>query len=117
VSCAAALATLDVIQQEHLLENADKVGDVMMNGLRDMAERHESIREVRGLALMIGVEFPEHDFAEQIEHQAFAKGLLILTCGDNAVRIAPPLVFREDQARTALELFEETVADVENAGS
>ena len=117
VSCAAALATMDVIQQEHLLENADKVGDVMLNGLHDMAERHDSIREVRGLALMIGVEFPDHDFAAEIEHRAFAKGLLVLTCGDDAVRMAPPLVFREDQARTALELFEETVADVENAGS
>jgi 4-aminobutyrate aminotransferase-like enzyme len=106
-----------VIQQEHLLENADKVGDVMLNGLRDMAERHDSIREVRGLALMIGVEFPDHDFAAEIEHRAFAKGLLVLTCGDDAVRMAPPLVFREDQARTALELFEETVADIENAGS
>jgi 4-aminobutyrate aminotransferase len=117
VSCAAALATLDVIQQEHLLENADKVGDVMLNGLRDMAERHESIREVRGLALMIGIEFPDHDHAAEIEHRAFSKGLLVLTCGESAVRMAPPLVFREDQARTALEIFEETVADVENAGS
>ncbi len=117
VSCAAALATIDVIQREHLLENADKVGDVMLNGLRDMAERHDSIREVRGLALMIGVEFPDHDFAAEIEHRAFAKGLLVLTCGDDAVRMSPPLVFREDQARTALEIFEETVADVENAGS
>jgi 4-aminobutyrate aminotransferase len=117
VSCAAALATMDVIQQEHLLENADKIGDVMLNGLRDMAERHDNIREVRGLALMIGVEFPDHDFAAEIEHRAFAKGLLVLTCGDDAVRMAPPLVFREDQARTALELFEEAVADVENAGS
>ena len=117
VSCAAALATIDVIQQEHLLENADKVGDVLLNGLRDMAERHASIQEVRGLALMIGVEFPDHDFAAEIEHRAFAKGLLVLTCGDDAVRMAPPLVFREDQASTALEIFEETVADVENAGS
>jgi 4-aminobutyrate aminotransferase len=117
VSCAAALATLDVIQREHLLENADKVGDVILNGLRDMAERHDSMREVRGRALMIGIEFPDHDFAAEIEHRSFARGLLILSCGDNAIRMAPPLVFREDQARTALELFEDTVADVENAGS
>ncbi|MGZ8652853.1 MAG: aminotransferase class III-fold pyridoxal phosphate-dependent enzyme, partial [Actinomycetota bacterium] len=90
---------------------------VMLNGLRDMAEHHESIREVRGLGLMIGVELPDHDFAVEIEHRAFGKGLLLLTCGENAVRMAPPLVFREDQARTALEILEETVSDVENAGS
>ena len=117
VSCAAALATMDVIAQEHLLENADKVGGVMLNGLRDLQERHRSIREVRGLALMIGIEFPDHDFAAEVEHRAFEKGLLALGCGDDAIRMAPPLVFREDQARTALELFEETVADVESAGS
>lgn len=117
VSCAAALATMDVIQQEHLLENADKVGDVMLNGLRDMAERHQSIREVRGRALMIGVELPDHNFALEIEHRAFRKGLLVLGCGESAIRMAPPLVFREDQARIALEVFEETIADVENAGS
>ena len=98
------------------MENADKVGDVLLNGLRDMAERHDSIREVRGLALMIGVEFPDHDFAAAVEQRAFAKGLLVLACGDDAVRMSPPLVFREDQARTALEIFEEAVADVEGAG-
>lgn len=116
VSCAAALATMDVIQQERLLENASKVGDAMLNGLRDMGERHDSIREVRGRGLMIGVELPDHDFAVEVEHRAFGEGLLVLTCGENAVRMAPPLVFREDQARTALELFEEVVAGVEGDG-
>jgi 4-aminobutyrate aminotransferase len=117
VSCAAALATLDVIAQEHLLENAAKVGDVLLHGLRDMQERHQSIREVRGLALMIGVEFPDHDIAAQIERRSFEKGLLILGCGDDAVRMSPPLVFREDQARTALEIFERVVDETESAGS
>jgi 4-aminobutyrate aminotransferase len=117
VSCAAALATLDVIAQEHLLENAAKVGDVLLHGLRDMQERHESIREVRGLALMIGVEFPDHDVAARIERRSFEKGLLILGCGDDAVRMSPPLVFREDQARTALEIFEGVVDETESAGS
>lgn len=117
VSCAAALATLDVIQQEHLLENADKVGGVMLNGLRDLQERHRSIREVRGLALMIGIEFPDHDFAADVEHRSFQKGLLALGCGDNAIRMSPALNFREDQARTALEIFEGVVADAESSGA
>jgi 4-aminobutyrate aminotransferase len=117
VSCAAALATLDVIRQEHLLENADKVGGVMLNGLRDIQQRHRSIREVRGLGLMIGIELPDHDFAAEVEHRSFQKGLLTLGCGDNAMRMSPALTFREDQARTALEIFEGVVADVESAGS
>ena len=73
---------------------------------------------MRGLALMIGVEFADQDFAAAVEHRAFREGSARRSaCGDDAIRMSPPLVFREDQARTALELFEETVADVENAGS
>jgi 4-aminobutyrate aminotransferase len=114
VSCAAALATLDVIQEDALLDNASKVGDVLMNGLRDLQERHRSIREVRGLALMIGIEFPDHEASAAIEHGAFEKGLLMLGCGDDAIRISPALTFREDQARTALEAFEQVVSEVES---
>ena len=116
VSCAAALATIDVIEQEQLLENAAKVGDqLLMNGLRDMQSRHDAIREVRGLGLMIGVELPDHETAAAVERGAFERGLLMLGCGERAIRMSPPLVFREDQARVALELFEEVVAETRSA--
>jgi 4-aminobutyrate aminotransferase len=115
VSCAAALATMDVIAQEHLVENADKVGHVLLEGLRDIQARHDLIREVRGLALMIGVELPDHDTAAAVERASFDRGLLILGCGDDAVRMSPALNFREDQARTALEIFETVIGDVEAA--
>jgi 4-aminobutyrate aminotransferase len=111
VSCAAAIATLDVIEQEQLLENAAKVGDLVMNGLRDMQSRHDAIREVRGLGLMIGIELPDHDTAAAVERGAFDRGLLMLGCGEASIRMSPALVFREDQARVALELFEEVVAE------
>ncbi len=116
VACAAALATIDVIRSEHLLENADKVGTVMLEGLRDIQTRRDAIREVRGLALMIGIELPDHDVAAQVERRSFERGLLMLGCGDNAIRMSPALNFREDQARTALEIFEQTLVDVETAG-
>jgi 4-aminobutyrate aminotransferase len=111
VSCAAAIATLDVIRDEELLENAAKVGDLLMNGLRDVQSRHDTVREVRGLGLMIGVELPDHETAAAVERGAFDRGLLVLGCGEQAIRMSPPLVFREDQARVALELFEEVVAE------
>ena len=57
------------------------------------------IREVRGRGLMIGVEFADHDTAAAVEQAAFRRGLLVLGCGDDAIRISPPLVFSEDQAR------------------
>jgi 4-aminobutyrate aminotransferase len=112
LSCAAAIATLDVIEQEQLLENAAKVGDLVMNGLRDIQTRHDAIREIRGLGLMIGIELPDHETQAAVERGAFDRGLLMLGCGEASIRMSPALVFREDQARVALELFEEVVAEI-----
>jgi 4-aminobutyrate aminotransferase len=113
ISCAAALATLDVIEEEGLIENATTVGDVLLNGLREIAVRHPIITEVRGRALWIGLSVTDHDMASRLEQAAFRKGLLVLGCGDADLRISPPLVFREDQAHAALEIFEEVIAEVE----
>jgi 4-aminobutyrate aminotransferase len=113
VSCAASLATFEVIQQEGLLDNARAVGDVLLAGLRDIASRHPIVTDVRGRALWIGMSFADHDVAGAVEQAAFRKGLLVLGCGDADIRVSPPLVFREDQAQAALEIFEEAVAEVE----
>jgi 4-aminobutyrate aminotransferase len=115
ISCAAALATFDVIEQEGLLDNATNVGEIFLEGVRGIAERHPIITEVRGRALWIGLSFADHHQAAAVEQASFRKGLLMLGCGDDAIRISPPLVFREDQARIALEIFEEAVAEVEAA--
>ena len=61
---------------------------------------------------MIGVGFSDHDVADAVEKAAFRRGLLVLGCGDDAIRLSPPLVFRRDQAVTALRVFEEAVAEV-----
>ena len=61
---------------------------------------------------MIGIEFADHDMMVAVEHAAFRRGLLVLGCGDSVIRMAPPLVFRRDQAETALGIFEEAVAEV-----
>lgn len=111
LSCAASLATIDLIE-ESLMQNAIETGGFLKDGLRAMAERQSLIREVRGLGLMIGIEFPDHDTMVAVEEAAFERGLLVLGCGENAIRMSPPLVFRRDQAETALEVFEEAVAEV-----
>jgi 4-aminobutyrate aminotransferase len=112
VSCAAALATIRLIE-EGLVANAESIGNRMMRGLGDVQERHDMIREVRGLGLMIGIAFPDHGTADRVEKAAFRRGLLVLGCGDDAIRMSPPLVFREDQADTAVSIFEEACAEVE----
>jgi 4-aminobutyrate aminotransferase len=115
ISCAASLATFDVINEEGLLANARDVGELFLAGCREIAERHPIVQEVRGRALWIGIGFESHEQASQVEHAAFERGLLVLGCGDDAIRISPPLVLREDQARVALEIFEESIAAVEDA--
>jgi 4-aminobutyrate aminotransferase len=113
LSCAAALATIELVEGG-LAENAAQVGAVLLDGLRGIRERHpDLVAEVRGLGLMIGVAFRGHEQAVAVEQAAFRRGLLVLGCGEDAIRMSPPLVFREDQAKTALEVFEEAIAEVE----
>ena len=117
IPCAATIATLDVIRDEGLIENAARVGAILLDGLREMASRHPILTEVRGRALWIGLEFPDHEVASAVELAAFRRGLLVLGCGDDAIRMSPPLVFREDQATASLEIFEEALAEVEAGGA
>jgi len=114
LSCAAALASLRLIEGG-LMDNARETGAVLIEGLRGIQARHPSIVDVRGLGMMIGVELADHETMLAVEHAAFRRGLLVLGCGDSVVRVSPPLVFRRDQADTALEVFEEAVAEVSGA--
>ncbi len=111
VSCAAALETLRLIRGG-LMENAREMGDALVTGLRAMAGRQPAIRDVRGLGLMIGIEFADHEQMAAVEQAAFRKGLLVLGCGDAVIRMSPPLVIRRDQVDTALAVFEAAVAEV-----
>jgi 4-aminobutyrate aminotransferase len=111
LSCAAALATLRLIEGG-LMDNAREIGAMLLDGLRQLQTRHEAIREVRGLGLMIGIELADHETMLAVEHAAFRRGLLVLGCGDSAIRLSPPLVFRRDQAETALEIFEDAISEV-----
>jgi 4-aminobutyrate aminotransferase len=113
LSCAAALATLELIEHG-LIDNARDVGGVLLEGLRQVQARQPSIREVRGVGLMIGVRFVDHDTRVAVEQAAFRRGLLVLGCGDDVIRISPPLIFRRDQADVALQIFEDAIADVAN---
>ncbi len=113
LACAAALATIELVEGG-LADNAAQVGATLLEGLRGIRERHpDLVVDVRGLGLMIGVELPSHEAMVAVEQAAFRRGLLVLGCGENAIRMSPPLVFREDQAKTALEVFEEAIAEVE----
>ncbi|MBL8775266.1 MAG: aminotransferase class III-fold pyridoxal phosphate-dependent enzyme [Acidimicrobiales bacterium] len=105
VACAAALATLDLVEGG-LAEHAAKGGAQIMERLRTVRADHpDTVVDVRGRGLMIGIELPDHDAAEALEQACFRAGLLVLTCGPAAVRLAPPLVVTPEQADLAVDLL------------
>ena len=77
------------------------MGDHLLAGLRALQAKHPVITDVRGRGLMIGIDTPDHDTAEALEQACFERGLLVLTCGERAIRMAPPLVVTIEQADTA----------------
>jgi 4-aminobutyrate aminotransferase len=112
VACAAALATIRVIEDEELMANAVDVGAELMAGLGGLQREYPMIVDVRGLGLMIGVQFPDHDHMVAVEEASFRRGLLVLGCGEDVVRMSPPLVFRKDEAATAIQVFGDALAEV-----
>jgi 4-aminobutyrate aminotransferase len=111
VACAAAIATLDLVE-DSLAANAAKVGAHVQRGLADRQRRCPRIVDVRGRGLMIGIEFESHTFAQSVEQAAFLRGLLVLTCGERSLRLAPPLTVTEHQADVALALLEAAIGEV-----
>ena len=118
VCCAAALATLDVVEGG-LMANATKHGATIAAALRVMAGKYDAIGDVRGVGLMLGVEFvkdrtsraPDPELVKRIEQIAFSKGLLVLSCGASTIRIAPPLVIDDYDVSTGLRLFEDSLRE------
>ena len=120
VACAAAAATIQVMRQERLVENAAAMGDVLMSGLRQLQASHPEIGEVRGRGLMVAAEFtdpqgePWTERAKAVVLAAYEQGLLLLTCGtyDNVIRVIPPLVVNASQVEEGLAKLEAAVESV-----
>lgn len=114
LSCAAAAATIRAMRDEGMLENAQERGGQLMAGLGHLQEKYSQIGDVRGLGLMVGVEFsapdgsPDTAGAKQVIHTCQEQRLLLLGCGpwDNTIRFIPPLIVDQGQISEALELFE-----------
>ena len=112
VACAAAMATLDLIEGG-LVANAAERGDQAMAGLQALAARFPDLMPVvRGRGLMIGIEFDTADHAEAVQWACFQRGLLVLECGKTSVRMSPALTVTQDEMATALRIFENAVAEV-----
>jgi 4-aminobutyrate aminotransferase len=118
ICCAAALATLDLVERDYA-ENAATVGEYFVSRLRELQSRHEVIGEVRGKGLMLGMELvrdrasraPARELAEGVLHRAFHNGLLLLSCGQSTVRFMPPLLISKAQVDEAVSLLEPSLLE------
>jgi len=123
VSCAAGIATIEIIERERLHENARRVGGHMMRRLQEMKEEHRLIGDVRGSGLLIGVELvrdreskePANTETAKLCYRAWELGLLTEYVGlhSNVIEITPPLILTEEQADRGLDLLEKALSDVE----
>ncbi|MBM4004701.1 MAG: acetyl ornithine aminotransferase family protein [Planctomycetes bacterium] len=119
VSCVAAMATIELLEQE-LMANARTTGEYLKQRLIELAARHSLIGDVRGIGLMIGMELvrdratklPVPDVRERLIQACFQRGLLLLGCGASTVRFCPPLVVQPAEIDTAIGILDAALRDV-----
>jgi 4-aminobutyrate aminotransferase len=117
VCIASALKTIELLENG-LVHNAAEVGDYLKAGLERLKAKHECVGDVRGLGMMIGVEFvtdkgtngPDAELRDRVEIECFNRGLIILGAGANTIRWSPPLTLTRENVDVALEIFDEAIA-------
>lgn len=116
VAAAASLATIDLIKNG-LMRNANEIGNYMKDALEELRSTHDSIGDVRGLGLMLGVDFvkdksskePHKKFRDKVERYAFEHGLITLGCGASTIRFAPPLSLTRSEVDEGLSIFDRAI--------
>jgi 4-aminobutyrate aminotransferase len=119
ISCQAALTTIDLLQ-EGLVENAARMGDYLLSQLREIQKRFPMLGDVRGKGLMIGIEMVKDPRTKEkaieerngIVQACFEKGLLVLGCGENVIRLSPPLIITQKEADLALSILEDVLQEM-----
>jgi 4-aminobutyrate aminotransferase len=117
VACAAGVATIQAMRNENMLENSRARGEQLINHLRRLQLENPVLGDVRGLGLMIGVEFrtvdrkPDKITTKAIVQACFERKLMLLTCGtyDNVIRWIPPLIVTNEQINDAINIFTEAL--------
>ncbi len=119
VSCAAALATLDVMEEEHLVGNASTQGLRLLRMLKDLCESSEVVGNARGYGLAVAVDVVSSQRPRRVARDlvltCFRRGLILSLGGDSTVRFTPALCVSREEVERAYEIFEESVRDVESA--
>jgi 4-aminobutyrate aminotransferase len=110
IDLAVGAKIIDVIRRDNLLSNAERIGGIILKALRDMADdSNGKVVDVRGIGLMIGVEFISKEVRDSFIINAFKHGLLLLPAGIKVIRVIPPLIIREDEVQEGVELMYEVL--------
>ena len=102
------------------MANAAETGSYLKGNLANLRSAHRRVSDVRGLGLMIGVEFahddgkPDAKLRDAVMAKCFEKGLLLLNCGESAIRFCPPLIVTGEEADIAVEIFDSVLAELED---
>ena len=123
VACAAALATIEVIEKENLFENARDLGDYALGRMQVMKQKHAIIGDIRGLGLLMGMELVKDsktserpmDLAEEVMYKALAKGLSFKLSMGNILTLTPPLTLTRDEMDQAVDILDTCLTEVESA--
>ena len=119
IALAAANATLDVIEEEHLVERAAELGEYFIGRLRELQERFTAIGDVRGKGLMLAIDFvtdrasrrPDIAFRDRVLADCFVHGLMLLPCGFSAIRFTPALVVDRAQIDQAIAVLDRSIRE------
>lgn len=120
IACAAALATIGLVEEQYM-ENARVVGEFTLDALAEIQARHPSIGCVRGIGMMIGVEFVKNretreaagKLRDDVVDLAYERGLLTLGCGKSVIRLSPPLSTTQSEMEDGLKILEEAITVAE----
>ncbi len=120
MACAAALASIEVIEEEDILQNVRTVGDYFRKRMLQMKENHPIIGDVKGMGFLLGIELvkdrttkePFDEAGKLVYQKAFRKGLAWIPAG-HILRMSPPLIMDEHYAAMGMDLIEESIAEVE----
>jgi 4-aminobutyrate aminotransferase len=121
VACAAAIATIECLEDENLLANSEKMGAYALNRMQEMMQRHKIVGAVRGLGLLMGIELvkdrqtkkPTVDETEQVMYNALSKGLSFKLTMGSIITLTPPLTITEEEMNKALDILDECLGEVE----
>jgi 4-aminobutyrate aminotransferase len=122
VSCRAALATIELLQREYMANSVER-GEELRAGLGKLEKKHDNLARTRGLGLMVAVDVlktgrePSPQLRDQIIQTAFQRGLLLLGCGESAIRFCPPLCVTSEQVQLCLHILDDILFELGSAGA